>query len=528
MTLQDNLGKDHFRFDAAAGLVVFLVALPLCLGIALASGAPLLSGLVAGIVGGLVVGLLSGSEVSISGPAVGLTVIVAAAIQNLGGFGPFLAAVVVAGVLQVAFGFLRFGAVADYVPTSVIKGMLAAIGVVLILKQIPHALGRDLDFEADMSFIEIGGRENSLTVILKAVMSASAPALLVSGASFAALIGWDRIVAARVTALRLVPAPLVGIVVGTATNEILRLTTAGFYLRGDQGHLVSLPRFGTPIALFEQLTRPSWSMFRDERIYAVGLTLAAVASIETLLAMEAAQKLDPYKRIVSPNRELIVQGIGNVVSGLLGGLPISSVVVRTTANIYAGSRSRWSNVIHALLLVVAVLFLGRILNRIPLAAVVAILIVIGLKLAPARTFRAMWRQGWESFLPFAVTVGAIVFTDLLTGTIIGLCVGVFYLMRANYRSAMTLVSQDNYYMLRFNKDISFVHKAELKEKLARVPEGSTLIVDGTRALYLDRDAFDVLDDFQETARFKGITVEFKNLSEKRPMKLPVTAHLPAE
>lgn len=528
MTLQDNLGKDHLRFDAAAGLVVFLVALPLCLGIALASGAPLLSGLVAGIVGGLVVGLLSGSEVSISGPAVGLTVIVAAAIQNLGGYGPFLAAVVVAGVLQVAFGFMRLGVFADYVPTSVIKGMLAAIGVVLVLKQIPHALGRDLDFEADMSFIEIGGRENSLTAVIKALMSASAPAILVSGASLAALLAWDRVIAARVTALRLVPAPLVGIVVGTALNEVLRLATDGFYLRGDQGHLVSLPRFGSPAALFDQLTRPSWAMFRDERIYATGLTLAAVASIETLFALEAAQKLDPYKRIVSPHRELVAQGIGNVVSGLLGGLPITSVVVRTSANVYGGSRSRWSNVIHALLLLVAVLFLGRILNHIPLAAVAAILIVIGLKLAPIDNFKAMWRQGWESFLPFAVTIGAIVFTDLLTGTIIGLCVGVFYLMRANSRSAMTVVSQDNYYMLRFNKDISFVHKAELKEKLARIPENSTLIVDGTRALYLDRDAFDVLDDFQETAKFKGIEVEFKNLSDKRPMKLAVHSPLPAE
>ncbi|UQA61309.1 SulP family inorganic anion transporter [Polyangium aurulentum] len=523
MTLEDDVGKDHLRFDAAAGLVVFLVAVPLCLGIALASGAPLLSGLISGIVGGVLVGLLSGSEVSVSGPAVGLTVIVAGAIQNLGSYGAFLAAVVVAGCLQVTFGFLRLGVLADYVPTSVIKGMLAAIGIVLVLKQIPHALGRDLDFEADMSFIEIGGRENSLTAIIKALLSASFPAILVSGASLAALLGWERIVAARVTALRLVPAPLVGIVVGTLLNELLRIVANGFHLQGDQGHLVSLPHFGSPVALFNELHRPDWAMLKNERVYSTGLTLAAVASIETLLALEAAQKLDRYKRIVSPQRELMAQGVGNVVAGLLGGLPIASVVVRTSTNVYAGSRTRWSNVFHGILLLVAVLFLGRVLSRVPLAAVAAILIVIGLKLAPGEHFKEMWRQGWESFLPFAVTIVAIVFTDLLTGTIIGLCLGVFYLMRANSRSAMTLVSQDDYYMLRFNKDISFVHKAELREKLARIPEGATLIVDGTRALYLDRDAFDVLDDFQETAKFKDIKVEFKNLSGKRPMKLARSA-----
>jgi len=519
MTLEDNVAKDHFRFDAAAGLVVFLVAVPLCLGIALASGAPLLSGLISGIVGGILVGLLSGSEVSVSGPAVGLTAIVAGAIHNLGSYGGFLTAVVVAGCLQIAFGFLRLGVLADYVPTSVIKGMLAAIGIVLVLKQIPHALGRDLDFEADMSFIEVGGRENSVTAIIKALLSASAPAMIVAGASLAALLGWDRVVAARVTALRLVPAPLVGIVVGTLLNELLRISTGDFYLRGDQGHLVSLPHFGSPVALFNELHRPDWGMLKDERVYSTGLTLAAVTSMETLLALEAAQKLDPYKRIVSPQRELVAQGIGNIVVGTLGGLPITSVVVRTSTNVYAGSRTRWSNVFHGVLLLVAVLFLGRVLSHVPLAAIAAILIVIGLKLAPAEHFKEMWRQGWESFLPFAATIVAIVFTDLLTGTIIGLCLGVFYLMRANSRSAMTLVSQDNFYMLRFNKDISFVHKAELREKLARVPEGTTLIVDGTRALYLDRDAFDVLDDFQETAKFKDIKVEFKNLSGKRPMKL---------
>jgi len=515
--VERGIGEGHFRYDAAAGLVVFLVALPLCLGIALASGAPLFAGLIAGVVGGLVVGFLSGSDVSVSGPAAGLTVIVATAIQTLGSYQAFLAAVVVAGILQIAFGLLRLGAVADYVPTSVIKGMLAAIGIVIVLKQIPHALGRDLDFESDMSFIEPDGKENTLSAIVKAVLSASGPAIVITAISLVILLSWDKVVVPRAKALKAVPAALVVVVVGTLLNEAFRLSFGGFYLKGADGHLVSLPTLDTAADLFRQLQRPSLAAFTDQRIYITGATLAAVASLESLLSLEAAQKLDPYKRIAGPNRELVAQGIGNVVSSLLGGLPVTSVVVRTSANVYAGGRTRKSTMLHALLLLVAVLFLGRVLNHVPLAALAAILIVIGWKLAPTSLFREMWREGYEAFVPFFITVAAIVFTDLLKGVLIGLAVGVLFVIRANKHAAMIVVSQDNYYLLRFNKDISFVHKAELKEKLSTIPNDSTLIIDGTRALHVDRDAFDVLDDFHEAAQYKNIVIELKNLRGKRPL-----------
>lgn len=514
MTLKENLEGDHLRSDLAAGLVVFLVALPLCLGIALASGAPLVAGLVAGVVGGIVVGLCSGSEVSVAGPAAGLTVIVATAISNLG-YEAFLAAVIVSGMMQLLFGLLRLGAVADYVPTSVIKGMLAAIGIVIFLKQIPHALGRDLDFESDMSFIEPDGKENTLSAIVKAMLSASGAAVIVAGASLFILLTWDKFVAKRVKFLKLLPAPLMVVIFGTLINELLRITTGGMYLKSEDGHLVTLPILATPGDLFNQLVRPSFAAFKDNQIYVTAVTLAVVASLESLLSLEASIKLDPYKRIASPNRELIAQGLGNITSGLLGGLPVTAVVVRTSANVYAGGKTRWSAVIHAVMLVIAVLFLGRFLNHVPLAALAAILLQIGIKLAPMSLFKKMWNEGFESFVPFMITVLAIVFTDLLKGVLIGLAIGVFFVIRANSHSAMTVVSQDNYYLLRFNKDITFVHKAELKEKLAAIPDGSSLTVDATRAFYVDRDTFDVLDDFQETAKFKGITVELKNLRGKR-------------
>ena len=514
MTNKENLEGNHLRADLAAGLVVFLVALPLCLGIALASGAPLLAGLVAGVVGGIVVGFLSGSEVSVSGPAAGLTVIVATAAAHLG-YPSFLAAVVIAGVMQLVFGMMRLGAVADYVPTSVIKGMLAAIGIVIFLKQVPHALGRDLDFESDMSFIEPDGKENTLSAIIKALLSASGAAVIIAGLSLAILLTWDTYVAKRFKPLKFVPAPLVVVVVGTLANELLRVGTGNMFLKGEDGHLVSLPILSSPGDVFGQLVRPSWAAFKDKQVYVTAVTLAVVASLESLLSLEAAGKLDPYKRFASPNRELVAQGFGNVVSGLLGGLPVTSVVVRTSANVYAGGKTRYSAIIHALFLAISVLFLGRFLNHVPLAALAAILLQIGVKLAPVSLFKKMWNEGYESFVPFVVTVLAIVFTDLLKGVIIGLCFGIFFVIRANSHSAMTVVSQDNYYLLRFNKDITFVHKAELKEKLAAIPAHSSLTVDATRAFYVDRDTFDVFDDFQETAKFKGITVEFKNLRGKR-------------
>jgi MFS superfamily sulfate permease-like transporter len=494
VSLEQSIGKDHLRFDLGAGLVVFLVALPLCLGIALASGAPLVGGLVAGVVGGVVVGLLSGSEVSVSGPAAGLTVIVAAAIEQIGSYRGFLAAVVVSGVVQLAFAALRFGVIADFIPTTVIKGMLAAIGIAIILKQIPHALGRDTDWVGDLSFLEPGGKENTLSSIVKAVLSASPGAVAISVVSLAVLVSWDKAVVARVPKAKVIPGALVVVLLGIALNEAFRSLAPSLALQGDDGHLVRLP---TSLAdLRAQLQTPSISAFRDGRVLSAGVTIAIVGSIESLLSLEASQKLDPFRRFASPSRELVAQGMGNIVSGLLGGLPVTSVVVRTSANVYAGGRTRWSAIAHAVLLAGAVVALPFVLNRVPLASLAAVLLVVGAKLAPPSLFRAMRAEGWSSFLPFVVTVVGVV--------------------RANHHGAMIVVNDGNCYLLRFNKDQTFVNKAELKKRLAEVPEGSTLVIDSTRALYLDRDVFDVLDDFLANAKLRDIQVELKNFHGKRP------------
>lgn len=505
------------RQDLTASVVVFLVALPLCLGIALASGAPLIAGLVAGVIGGAVVSIASGSEVSVSGPAAGLTVIVASAITTLGGFEPFLAAVVVAGVLQLVFGALRLGVFGDYVPSAVIKGLLAAIGIVIVLKQVPHALGRDLDFVGEMAFLEPDGKENTLSAIVKALLSFRGAAVLVAAAGLAVLLTWDR-VTKRFPKLKAVPAALVVVVVGTGLNELFVWLSPGFALSAADGHLVSLPVPDSLQAVWDGLRAPDWHAFTNPQVYPVAITIAVVASIESLLSLEASEKLDPYRRYASPHRELLAQGLGNIASGLLGGLPVTSVVVRTSANVQAGGRTRRAGLAHTGLLALSVILLPRLLNHVPLSALAAVLIVVGLKLAPVKLFQDMWKEGVFTFAPFIATVVAIVFTDLLKGVLIGLAFGVLVIMRANRHAAMTLVSQDACYLLRFNKDLTFLNKAELKARLGGIPEGATVIIDGTRAVTLDRDVFDVLDDFEATAKFKHITLELKNLHGKRPAR----------
>ena len=500
--------------DVPAGLVVFLVALPLCLGIALASGAPLFSGIISGIIGGLVVAALSGSSVSVSGPAAGLAVIVATAIQTLGSFPAFLLAVVVAGVCQMVFGVLRAGRVANYVPNSVIKGMLAAIGVVIILKQIPHALGRDVGYEGDFDFFRAAdGASTTLSDIAAAVASANGEAVIIAIVSLAILLAWETPWVKSRKVLSAVPGALIVVVVGILMNESFRLLLDGFYLRAEDGHLVSLPAGGAA-DFFGQLTLPDWSRWTDRRIYTIGFTLAIVASIESLLSLEASDKLDPQRRISSPDRELLAQGVGNVAAGLLGGLPVTAVIVRSSANVYAGAKSRWSAIVHGVLLLASVVAIPRLLNLIPLASLAAVLLMIGFKLTKPKLYRDIWASGLDQFVPFIITVLAIVFTDLLTGVVIGIVFGVIFVIRTNHHAAFTLVHQDSMYLLRLNKDASFVNKTELKLKLASVPADSGLIVDGTRAIFIDRDIYDVLADFSEGAPHRGIEVEFKNFHQK--------------
>jgi MFS superfamily sulfate permease-like transporter len=508
-TKHDFSLNNTLRADISAGLVVFLVALPLCLGIALASGAPLFAGVIAGIVGGTVVALLSGSPVSVSGPAAGLAVIVAAAIQQLGSYPVFLAAVAAAGAIQIILGLIHLGVIGDYVPGSVIKGMLAGIGTVIVLKQIPHALGRDVDYEGDFAFLEKAGA-NTLTDIASAIASASPGAVIISALSLVVLLVWERPATRRIRPLAAIPGPLVVVLLGISLNEAFRFWYPGYALT-DAEHLVKLPVIGGLSEFVAQFTHPEWSAFLRPDVLAVAGTIAIVASIESLLSIEAADKLDPYKRITPTNRELMAQGAGNMVSGLIGGLPVTSVIVRTSANVYAGAKTRTASLTHGVFLLVAAVTIPTWLNRTPLACLAAILLLIGYKLASPKLFRAMWRAGLDQFLPFFVTVTAIVFTDLLKGVLIGFAVGLFFVIRANHREPFTVVHRDNDYMIRFNKDVTFVNKAALKDALRRIPDSAYVVLDASKSLYIDKDIYETIDEFRQLAYFRGINLELKNV-----------------
>lgn len=503
---------NFLRHDGPAGTVVFLVALPLCLGIALASGAPLFAGIISGIIGGLLVSLLSGSNVSVAGPAAGLAVIVATAIRDLGSFQAFLTAVVLAGCFQIVFGLFRLGVIADYIPNPVIKGMLAGIGLAIIFKQIPHALGRDKDFEGDLAFLEAGGK-NTLTDIVESVMSASPGAILIAGFSLFLLLFWERMAYRGNRFFALMPGALVVVILGIVINEALGTVAPGWKLT-DPEHLVQLPVTTSLGGFFQNLTFPDFSVITNKHVWTVALTLATIASIETLLSLEAADRLDPYLRISPPNRELFAQGVSNIVAGLIGGLPVTSVIVRTSANVYAGARTWMSSFIHGVLLLVATLFIPTLLNRLPLASLAAILLLVGYKLTKVELYKGMYRQGVAQFLPFIVTVVAIVFSDLLSGVLIGMVFGFFFVIRNNHHAALTVVSQDNLYLMRFNKDASFINKSELRRRLREVPSGAKLVIDGSRSLYIDRDIYEVVEDFQKMAPYKDIQVELKHFSHK--------------
>ena len=491
----------HWREDAPASLVVFLVALPLCLGIALASGAPLLSGLVAGIVGGLVVACASGSNLLVSGPAADLTAIVLAGIQQAGSFARFLPAVVLGGVLQLVLGAARAGVIGYYFPSAVIKGMLAAIGLTLILKQAPHAVGYDRNHEGDFAFVESSG-QTTFSAIGEAFRHIQPAAVVVALLGLALLVLWPRTPLARV---RLFPAPLAVVLAGVGLNEVLRAVAPALAIRDT--HLVSLPTGGGPVALFGQLTRPDWSALGDRGTWVLAVTLGIVASLESLLSLEATNKLDPFKHEAPANRELLAQGLGNVTSGLLGGLPVTGVIVRSSANIDAGARTRLSAVLHAIWLLLAVLALAPLLNRIPLAALAAVLLFTGYKLAQPALWRAALAIGPSHFIPFAVTIVAVLFTDLLRGIGIGLVVGLVFILVQHLRQpAFTRVSPPGAVLTRYAlpDQLTFLSKATIARTLDALPAGSRVEIDGRRTTRFDYDALEALLDFRPTARERGI------------------------
>lgn len=498
-----------WRDDIPASVVVFLVALPLCLGVALASGAPLLSGVIAGIVGGLVVGAVSGSSLMVSGPAAGLTAIVLAGIAQVGGFPRFLPAVILGGVLQILLGVARAGIIGYYFPSAVIKGMLAAIGLTLILKQIPHAVGYDADYEGDFSFVGSTG-ENTFGAIGSAIDQVQPGAIAVALLGVGLMLWWPKSPMRR---LRLFPAPLAAVALGVGINELLTALEPSFAIRGT--HLVNLPTTGVG-GVLSQLARPDWSALRDQQVWMLAATLGIVASLESLLSLEATNKLDPEKREAPANRELLAQGVGNMLSGFLGGLPVTGVIVRSSANVDAGARSRLSALVHGVWLVVAVLVLSPVLNRIPLAALAAVLLVTGFKLTTPALWKSAWRLGWAHFIPFAVTIVAILFTDLLRGIGIGLVVGLGFIIAEHMRRpALTKVSPPGAILNRYvlPDQVTFLSKSSLKSTLDALPPGCRVEIDGRKTQRFDYDALEALLMFRETARTRNIDYRLVGIPE---------------
>jgi MFS superfamily sulfate permease-like transporter len=496
--------------DLPASLVVFLVALPLCLGIALASGAPLFSGVIAGIVGGIVVGSFSGSSLSVSGPAAGLTTIVLSSINQLGSFDLFLAAVVIAGIFQIVLGYLRAGIIGNYFPSSVIKGMLAAIGLILILKQIPHAVGYDKDYAGDESFFQRDG-ENTFSELLTAFNYLNAGAATIAILSLAVLVLWDKGWIKKQKFLAMVPAPLLVVLLGVFVNQLFIAFLPGFEIGKE--HLVSLPVSDNIGEFTSQFTLPDFfgafskPIIKDTLI--VAFTIGIIASLESLLSLEAVDKLDPHKRNSPLNQELKAQGLGNILSGLIGGLPVTAVIVRSSANVHAGAKTKTSAILHGLFLLMTAMLIPALLNMIPLASLAAILLTVGYKLVKPSLVVSMYHKGWDQFIPFASTIVAILFTDLLIGIGIGIAVGLIFVLKTNFHKALFSVTENNNYLIRLNKDVSFLNKALLRSTFREIPDGSFVIIDGSRSAFIDQDILETINDFRESAANRRIEIELK-------------------
>ncbi|WP_370000941.1 SulP family inorganic anion transporter [Winogradskyella sp.] len=509
--------------DIPASIVVFFVALPLCLGIALASGAPLFSGLIAGIVGGIIVGFLSGSQIGVSGPAAGLAAIVLTAITALGGWENFLVAVVLGGVIQLLFGVLRFGIIAYYFPSSVIKGMLTGIGIIIILKQIPYFFGIDKNPEGDFAFLQVDG-ENTLTELLKtlnALLSGNFDkgATIIAIVAIAILILWSNVLSNKGKFFQLVQGPLVAVVAGI----VYFLLTRDSSLALSSEHLVSVPVPESFSDLKAQLAFPNFSVITRTDVIITGFTIALVASLETLLCVEATDKLDPQKRVTPTNRELLAQGTGNIVSGLIGGLPITQVIVRSSANIQSGGRSKASAIIHGFLLLISVMTIPHILNYIPLSVLAAVLFIVGYKLAKPKLFKQMYELGWKQFIPFVVTVAGIVFTDLLTGIGMGLAVGIVVILIKSYQNSHFLHIEDksngkHKIKMTLAEEVTFFNKGAILKELDSLPRDTYLELDVRDTRYLDNDIIEILDDFAFKAKERNIDI--KLISERGIVENP--------
>lgn len=493
--------------DIPAGIVVFLVALPLCLGIALASGAPLMSGAIAGIVGGLVVSLFSGSELSVSGPAAGLATVVATAIATLGDFSTLLTAVVLAGLIQLLIALVKAGRLGEFIPHSVIKGMLAAIGISIILKQIPHAIGYDKDFLDEAGIDSILQWHSLLADPQRAFSSGilSEGAFVITGLCLVIMMIWEHPRIKAQSWSTIISGSLVAVLVGTSVNIVCTYLAPTLALSGAT-HMVNLPLLDVSQGFSHLFVTPNLAAVARLDVWLTAITIAVIASIESILSVEAVDKMDPYKRISNTNRELYAQGLGNAISGMLGGLPVTSVIVRSSANVYAGARTRTSVLVHGFMLAIAVFLIPGVLNHIPLACLASILLIVGYKLASVSLIKSVWKEGISQFVPFSATLVMIVMKDILFGVGIGLVVSTFFVMKSYHRKSITCVSDGNDFLVRFNKDITFVHKGLLKDVLREIPDNSKLILDVNNAHYIDHDIKELLNSFFESAESRNIEI----------------------
>jgi MFS superfamily sulfate permease-like transporter len=512
MTKKINLFV-NLKSDFAAGLVVFLVALPLCLGIALASGAPLFSGIISGVVGGIIVGYLSQSHISVSGPAAGLTAIVLTAITDLGSFNAFLLAVLIAGIIQLTLGFIKAGSISNYFPTNVIEGMLAGIGVIIFLKQIPHAFGYDPDYEGDLSFMQDDG-QNTFSELFSVLNHVQLGSIVITLISLAILLVWSKFEFFK--KIKLVPAALIAVVVSVVLNEIF--IWYGSSLAVAKNHLVNLPVPGSLEEFKAIIVTPDFSAISNSKVWIVAVTIAVVASIETLLCIEAADRMDAQKRYTNTNVELKAQGIGNIVSSLLGGLPMTSVVVRTSANNNAGAKSKMSAIIHGLLLMISVLVIPVILNKIPLATLAAVLLLVGYKLANPKTIKHFWEKGKYQFIPFIATFVAVVFTDLLKGVALGMIISVIFVLKGNMKRAYNFRKEEyvdgDIIHVDLAQEVSFLNKAAIKATLASIPENSKVVINATDTVYIAHDVLDLIKEFKKIrAKEENIKVKLVGFKE---------------
>ena len=509
----------YIKNDLPASIVVFFVALPLCLGIALASGAPLFSCLIAGIVGGIVVGALSGSNIGVSGTAAGLAAIVLTDIGSLGGYENFLVAVVLGGIIQLIFGLLKAGVIGYYFPSSVIKGMLTGIGIIIILKQIPHFFGYDADPEGDFAFFQVDG-ENTFSEILKTLNNISLGSTIIGLVGLGILLLWSNVLSKKGKIFKLIQGQLVAVVFGIIY----------FVVTGDDTkygisseHLVSVPVPSDMDSFLGQFSFPNFGVIGNPEIWVTAFTIALVASLETLLCVEATDKLDPHKNVTPTNRELLAQGTGNVISGLIGGLPITQVIVRSSANIQSGGRTKLSAIVHGFFLLISIILIPTLLNKIPLSVLAAILFIVGFKLAKPSLFKQMWKLGWKQFVPFLVTVLGIVFTDLLKGIGMGLAVGIVIILIKSFQNSHFLHKEgedidDGKIKMTLAEEVTFFNKGAILKELDNLPKDSLLELDVRQTKYLDNDIIEILEDFSIKARERNITI--KLISERGIVENP--------